>query len=175
MSGSAWVAPGSPFRHDDAVYVAIAYARESGTPYLGTCAGCQYAVIEFARSIGLDAGHEEKPGAREDVVVTRLACALYAERRTVTAVPGTRVASACGLEPFPGYLFCGFGIEDAYVERLEDGGLTISARADDAGIVGVELKDHPFFAATLFQPQVGAPRHPLFDAFVTAAGRTPVT
>ena len=43
--------------------------------------------------------------------------------------------------------------------------MVVSARAPDAGVEGIELPGHPFFLATLFQPQVGAldgrPRHPL--------------
>ncbi|HEY6507026.1 MAG TPA: hypothetical protein VIY56_03380, partial [Vicinamibacterales bacterium] len=46
-----WVVPGSPYRDDDAVYAAIAAARTSGQPFLGTCGGFQYAVVEFARNV----------------------------------------------------------------------------------------------------------------------------
>ena len=48
----------------------------------------------------------------------------------------------------------------------------ISAVADDAGVESVELPNHPFFMATLFQPQVGSlagrPLHPIVQAFVAA-------
>jgi hypothetical protein len=30
----------------------------------------------------------------------------------------------------------------------------VSAVADDAGVEGIEVPEHPFFTATLFQPQV---------------------
>ena len=46
-----WVVPGSPYRNDAAVYSAIKAARTSGQPFLGTCGGFQYAVIEFARDV----------------------------------------------------------------------------------------------------------------------------
>jgi len=40
-------------------------------------------------------------------------------------------------------------------------------------VEGIELPAHPFFVATLFQPQVGAlagrPLHPLIGAFCAAA------
>jgi CTP synthase (UTP-ammonia lyase) len=49
----------------------------------------------------------------------------------------------------------------------------VCARAPDAGVEGIELASHPFFLATLFQPQVGAlagaPTHPLIGAFLEAA------
>jgi CTP synthase (UTP-ammonia lyase) len=58
------------------------------------------------------------------------------------------------------------------VELLSARGLIISARADDAGVEAVELPAHPFFLATLFQPQIGAlsgqPLHPVISAIVAA-------
>jgi CTP synthase (UTP-ammonia lyase) len=51
--------------------------------------------------------------------------------------------------------------------------VVISAHAPDAGVEGIELPGHPFFVATLFQPQVGAlagrPLHPLIAAFLETA------
>ena len=34
----------------------------------------------------------------------------------------------------------------------------VAARSADAGVEAVELPGHPFFVATLFQPQIGALR-----------------
>ena len=175
-----WVAPGTPYRDDDAVYAAIGRARESGLPLLGTCGGFQYAVVELARSLaGLDAGHAETDPHAEAVVVTRLACSLMGEQRTVSCVPGTRLAEICGTEPFVGFHWCSFGVADEFGDALQEAGVVVSAHAADAGVEGIELPDHPFFLATLFQPQVGAlagrPLHPLVQAFLQAArhaGRT---
>ena len=46
-----WVAPGSPYRDDDAVLRAIGRARTTGTPLLGICSGFQYLVVEYARNV----------------------------------------------------------------------------------------------------------------------------
>jgi CTP synthase (UTP-ammonia lyase) len=54
----------------------------------------------------------------------------------------------------------------------------IAAHAPDAGVEGIEVPAHPFFVATLFQPQIGAldgkPLHPLITAFVEASARVRV-
>ena len=88
-------------------------------------------------------------------------------------MPGTRLAEICGSEPFTGFHWCSYGLAEGFVERLEAAGVVVSARAPDAGVEGIELPAHPFFVATLFQPQVGAlagrPLHPLIGAFVDAA------
>ena len=67
----------------------------------------------------------------------------------MTAVAGTRIAALCGHEPFVGFHWCNFGLSPAYVDRLAERALVVSARADDAGVEAVELPEHPFFVATL--------------------------
>src|SRR3954465_9531331 len=46
-----WGAPGGPFASNEGMLAAIRFARETGLPYLGTCAGFQYALIEFTRNV----------------------------------------------------------------------------------------------------------------------------
>ena len=59
------------------------------------------------------------------------------------------------------------------LDRLVAAGLVVSATAPDAGVEAVELPDHPFYVATLFQPQVGSSEtgalHPLIAALIAAA------
>jgi CTP synthase (UTP-ammonia lyase) len=91
----------------------------------------------------------------------------------VRPVAGTRFAALCGVEPFTGFHWCGYGLAPGIQERLVAAGLVIGAHADDAGVEAFELPDHPFYVATLFQPQVGSSRsgvlHPLLRALVAAA------
>jgi CTP synthase (UTP-ammonia lyase) len=170
-----WLAPGSPYCDDAAVYAAIRHCLATGTPFLGTCAGFQYACVELARSrAGLrSASHAESDPDGETLVVQPLSCSLYGERRLVTPVAGTRLARICGIEPFEGFHWCGYGLAEQYVPLLTRHGVTVGARAADAGVEAIELADHPFFVATAFQPQVGVSQtgslHPLILAFLDAA------
>jgi CTP synthase (UTP-ammonia lyase) len=175
QADAVWAVPGSPYRNDAAVYAAIETARTSGQPFLGTCAGFQYAVVEFARNVAgiVGADHAETGPEADHLVVDRLACSLVGEERNVTAVPGTRMHDLCGHSSFVGFHWCNYGLAPAYADRLAQHGLLIAALADDAGVEAVELLDHPFFLATLFQPQVGSlagrALHPIIKAFVAAA------
>lgn len=172
---AVWVVSGSPYRNDAVVYAAIRNARLAGQPFLGTCSGFQYAVLEFARNVaGIpDAGHAETAAGSGDLVIDRLACSLIGEERKVTATPGTRMAALLGGSPFTGFHWCNYGLAEGYSDRLSQHGLAISARADDAGVEAVEIPGHPFFLATLFQPQVGSlagrPLTPIIRAWVAAA------
>jgi len=153
-----WVVPGSPYRNDAAVYAAIGTARVTGQPFLGTCGGFQYVAVEFARNVaGLtSAAHAETSPDAQNQVVHRLACSLVGQERLVTVVPGTKLAELCGDRPFLAFHWCNYGLVSSFLPALARHGLVVSARSDDAGVEGVELQGHPFFLATLFQPQVGA-------------------
>ena len=61
-----WLLPGTPYRDDAAAYAAIGHCLETGTAFLGTCGGFQYAAVALARArLGLaGAGHAESDPAR---------------------------------------------------------------------------------------------------------------
>jgi CTP synthase (UTP-ammonia lyase) len=167
-----WLVPGSPYADDAAVLRALAVVRESGIPFLGTCGGMQYAVVEYAANVlGERATHEEADGTSDDNVVTALACSLQGEERLVTPVPGTRFGSWVS-EPFVGTHFCSYAPTPAVVERLQGAGVVVGATAPDAGAEVLEFPDHPFYVTSMFQPHVGAlagaPVHPLVTAFTDA-------
>ena len=155
---AVWALPGTPYVNDAAAYVAITHARTTGQPFLGTCGGFQYAMVEYARNVAgwTGAGHAETEPDADELVVDHLACSLFGEQRTVTMVPGTKLAQICGTAPFVGFHFCNFGVPDSQMARLVEHGVIVSAHTEDAAVEGIELPDHPFFVATLFQPQMAA-------------------
>ncbi len=55
-----WCSPGSPYLSLDGALNGIRFARERGWPIIGTCAGFQHIVLEYARNvIGIkDAAHQ---------------------------------------------------------------------------------------------------------------------
>jgi CTP synthase (UTP-ammonia lyase) len=170
-----WIVPGTPYRDDRRVYAGIERARRKGVPILGTCGGFQHMVVEFARNAAgiAGAGHAESDPNAGAHVIAPLHCSLEGEERIVTAVPGTIVARLCGEAPFVGFHWCNYGVEPAYLDRLVAAGMVVSATAPDAGTEALELPGHPFYVATLFQPQVGSSEsgtlHPLIAALVQAA------
>src|SRR5436305_1838330 len=46
-----WCVPASPYASMEGALSTIRYARESDTPFLGTCGGFQHALIEYARNV----------------------------------------------------------------------------------------------------------------------------
>jgi CTP synthase (UTP-ammonia lyase) len=170
-----WVVPGSPYADDDAVYAAVRWARENDVPFLGTCGGLQYAVIEYFRNVlgVLGASHAETDGAAASNVVHALACSLQGQERLVRSVPDTRFSRLVRDEPFVGMHYCGYGPGPDEVQQLVEDGMVVEATADDAGAEVIELPANRFYILTLFQPHIGAlagkPLHPLLGEFVRCA------
>ncbi|HET6507146.1 MAG TPA: hypothetical protein VFG42_10170 [Baekduia sp.] len=172
LGDGLWIAPGSPYRDDDAVMAAIARARAERVPLLGTCGGFQYILLALA---GLDLGdHGESTPDAAAPLVAPLPCRVDGEWRPVTPVPGTMLASLLGVEPFAGLFFCGYAPRPDAADRIARAGGVIAAHADGVGPVALEVPDgEPFVMATLFHVQIGAldgePLSPVIAAFAQAA------
>ena len=169
-----WCVPASPYRSTAGALRAIRFARERGRPFLGTCGGFQHAVLEYARTVlgWTDAEHGETAPDAERLVVTPLECALVEARGVVRFRPGSRLRAAYGaLEAVEGY-HCRYGLNPAVRAALTSGPLRVAAEDDAGDVRAVELDGHPFYVATLFQPERGALRGetpPLVTAFIQAA------
>ncbi|MFI6941903.1 gamma-glutamyl-gamma-aminobutyrate hydrolase family protein [Streptomyces sp. NPDC050418] len=171
-----WVLPGSPYRSEAGAVRAVRTAREQGIPFLGTCGGFQHTLLEFARDVcGLpDMAHAENdPEAREHLIVP-LACSLVGHEGAIHVRPGTLLQELLGAETSFERYHCSYALREEYVDTLTAHGLRFSG-TDEAGDVRVvELPDHPFFLASLFQPELagdGTRAHPVIQGFAAAAVR----
>jgi CTP synthase (UTP-ammonia lyase) len=170
----AWCVPASPYRSMDGALRAIRHAREAKVPFLGTCGGFQHAVIEFARNVMhvADADHAETNAASPNVVITALACKLYGDDGHIQLRDGSQVAAMYGARDTTEQYFCGYGIAPAFQSALNAAGFRIAGTDDDGAPRVLELDHHPFYVATLFQPERAALRGvtpPIVTGFVKAA------
>jgi CTP synthase (UTP-ammonia lyase) len=145
-----------------------------GLPFLGICGGFQHAVLEFARDVaGLsDAGHAESNPEAATPVISPLVCSLVGKSGPVFLDPTSRTASIYGRWRVVERYHCSYGLNPEYRPAIEREGLRVVGEDDHGDARVVELSGHPFFIATLFQPQLesapGAPA-PLLRALVDAA------
>lgn len=150
-----WCVPASPYRDTESAMRAIQFAREQRRPFLGTCGGFQHAVLEYARNVlgWKDAEHGELAPQSTRAVIAPLSCALVEATDTVRLAPYTRIAEAYGtLDVQEGYR-CRYGVNPAFLDALLNGDLIPSGHDSAGDLRAVELLDHPFFVATLFQPE----------------------
>ncbi|MBC8076206.1 MAG: hypothetical protein H7Y32_09055 [Chloroflexales bacterium] len=172
-----WCVPASPYRSTEGALAAIRWARESGTPFLGTCGGSQHALLEYARSVlGLHkAAHAETDPHASLLLLAPLACALVEQSDAILLTPGSRLAAFYGASEVREEYHCRYGLNPAYEHLFAGGPLAVCGRDRVGEVRAMELTTHRFFFATLFQPERAALRgenHPLVAAFVRAAAGT---
>ena len=176
-----WGAPGSPFASAEGMLRGIRYARERDVPYLGTCAGFQYALIELSRNVlGVpDADSAENAPNGRNIVITPVECAVPPApgrpalwgKGVARPVPGTLLAELCGDGDLHGEFFCSLEANPNYVPRWQQVGLRIGARGPDGEMRALELPANRFFLATLFPPQLSSSAqrpHPIVPVFLRA-------
>jgi CTP synthase (UTP-ammonia lyase) len=173
-----WCVPASPYADEAAAVRAIQWARENKVPFLGTCGGFQHAVLELARHVlGLSEAQHAETAASEDCLwISRLACSLVEVDRPVFATPqGAWLTAAYGSEEIPATYHCNFGFNPHFEADLERAGVQVMARDEEGEVRAIQLKGHPFFVGTLFQPERMALKgeaSPIVNAFV---GRRRIT
>jgi CTP synthase (UTP-ammonia lyase) len=169
-----WAGPGSPYRSLEGMLYGIRFAREQRIPFLGTCGGCQHAVLEYARNV---LGFEDATSAEYDpyashLFVSALVCSPAGRRMRVDLRRSTLVHDLYGVDETTEEYYCNFGLNPAHENTVEQGGLRISGRDQDGEARILELPSHPFYVATLFVPQTSSTPdrpHPVIRGFLQAA------
>ena len=111
-----WCVPGMPYRSAAGALDGIRYARISRTPFLGTSAGFQYVLIEFARNaLGLTQAEHQKSDPQAAVpLIAPLDAALLGVKSRVHFRDGTLLRKAYGASDSIEEYHCGFGLNPRY-------------------------------------------------------------
>jgi len=159
-----WVTPGSPYKDMENVLNSIEYTRTNKIPTFGNCGGFQHMAIEFARNVCQinNADHQETNPAGEQLIIVKLACSLVEQSEVLRLVRKDSILKQIiQKEQFIGKYFCSYGINDQYLKRLESNGLVFTATSEDGQMRAFEIKSHPFYLGTLFQPALSSTENEL--------------
>ncbi|KAA8694506.1 Uncharacterized protein ALO80_02806 [Pseudomonas caricapapayae] len=168
-----WCVPASPYLDMQGALTAIRFAREQLVPFLGTCGGFQHALVEYARhQLGwADAEHGETAPEAPNVIIKPLSCSLVESVAAVQLQPDTLIARAYGRLDIEERYHCRYGLRRELESALFGQRLEISGRGPEGEVRSIELQGHPFFVATLFQPERAALQGeipPVVKAFLRA-------
>jgi CTP synthase (UTP-ammonia lyase) len=86
-------------------------------------------------------------------VITPLECSLIGVSDALDLVPGSRLARIYGCERITEQYHCAYGLSPRYAARLDTGPMRVAARNLAGDVRAVELDEHAFFIAALFQPE----------------------
>ena len=129
-------------------------------------------LVEHARSLaGIgDASHAEY-GEGGTPVITLLACSLQDQAINVTLKPESQLAGIYGRNQIVERTTCSYGLAPAVQHIADDFGMRVAGSDETGEVRAIERVDHPFFIATLYQPQLsskpGKP-HPVFTGLLSA-------
>ncbi|MGG0185014.1 CTP synthase [Bacillus rhizoplanae] len=163
---------------------AIQYARENKVPFLGICLGMQLASIEFARNVlGLEGANSSEINPDTHYAIID----LLPEQKDVEDLGGTLRLGLypCKLTPETNAYNAynepvvyerhrhRYEFNNQFRQDMENAGFIFSGTSPDGRLVEIiELKEHPWFVASQFHPElVSRPNRPqpLFRDFVEAS------
>ena len=162
----------------------IKYARENKIPFLGICLGMQSAVIEFARNVlGIkDANSAEFDNETQNPVIHIMDDQVGVDKKGGTMRLGaypciikenTLAKEVYGTDQISERHRQRYEYNNEYRERLENAGLICSGTSPDGRLVEiVEYREHPYFIAGQFHPELKSRPNkpaPLFVGLVRAA------
>lgn len=177
------VAPGFGSRGIEGKVEVIKYIRENNIPFLGICLGMQCAVIEFGRNVlKLKEANSTEMNEKAKYPVI----AMMEEQKKIKNKGGTMRLGAydCDLQKgSKAYTIYGksriserhrhrYEFNNKFIKQYNEAGMITSGINPATGLVEIiELKNHPFFVASQFHPELKstvANPHPLFVKFVEA-------
>jgi CTP synthase (UTP-ammonia lyase) len=172
---AVWCVPGSPYKSESGAMAAIQFARTNNKPFLGTCAGCQHAVLEYARNVLGITGAENAEGNPQAAVplISPLLCSLVEVDDEIHFTAGSRVEKIYGKDRANESYHCRFGLNPKLEHLLSGSQLEITGRDKNGEARAFEIKSQKFYILTQYQPERSALAgkvHPLIEAFVKAAG-----
>ncbi|MDD4531390.1 MAG: CTP synthase, partial [Candidatus Pacebacteria bacterium] len=168
---------------------AIEYLRKNKIPFLGLCLGLQLAVIEFARHV---CGIKDATSREFDSKASNPVIDLMEEQKELMKqhnYGGTMRLGAWDCKVKKGtFAYKAYKAEDIserhrhryevnndYRDLLVKKGLVVSGINTKKDLVEIiELKDHPFFVAVQFHPELKSSPlipHPLFKEFIKVASK----
>ncbi|MEM6830207.1 MAG: hypothetical protein AAF551_06800 [Bacteroidota bacterium] len=134
-----------PYLNPEGAIEAIRFAREHHVPFIGTCSGFKYTIIELAKNVCKSENPEAYISFNEScgTEYKELTISLHSSK-TKTYYESAQVRETS---------HCRFEINAIHQEEVNRY-FTFAGTANDGRMVIAELTEHPFFLATLFLPQL---------------------
>jgi len=178
------VPPGWGNRGFDGMIKTIQYARENKIPYLGIGLGMQLAAIEIARNvIGLKKANSTELDPNTDTPVVDV---MASQKRAILQNKVVRLGAYNCVLDFNSISYKLYGSEfiserhrhkyefnNTYYEVFDKVGVMFAGMQPESKLTEIiELKNHPFFVCTIFQPEFKSypnKPHPLYLGLINTA------
>ena len=178
------VAPGFGKRGISGKIKAIKIAREHQIPFFGICLGMQCAVVEFARNVlklNNSSSTEIDDNPKNPVIdimedqknIEKMGGTMRLGAYTCILKQDSLASQVYGQNRISERHRHRYEFNNNYLSQFEKAGMMASGINEETDLVEImELKNHPWFIATQFHPELKSTvvnPHPLFVGFVGAA------
>ena len=162
----------------------VQYARENKIPFMGVGLGMQIAAIEIARNvIGLRNANSTEMDPNVDTPIIDV---MAAQKRNILQNKVTRLGAYNCVLDFDSISYKLYGNEfiserhrhkyefnNAYYDLFDKAGVMFAGMQPESKLTEIiELKNHPFFVCTIFQPEFKSypnKPHPLYLGLINTA------
>ena len=178
------IPPGWGNRGFNGMIKSVQYARENKIPFLGVGLGMQIAAIEIARNvIGLKNANSTEMDPNVDTPIIDV---MAAQKRNILQNKVTRLGAYNCVLDFDSISYKLYGTEfiserhrhkyefnNAYYDLFDKAGVMFAGMQPESKLTEIiELKNHPFFVCTIFQPEFKSypnKPHPLYLGLINTA------
>jgi CTP synthase (UTP-ammonia lyase) len=104
-------------------------------------------------------------------VISLLSCSLQGQTIEVELRPGSRLSGLHAGTTTTEQTTCNYGLNPDLQDLAQQQGMIIAGTDDTGEVRAIERPDHPFFMATLYQPQLSSTPsrpHPVFVGLLQA-------
>lgn len=145
--------------------IAIQYARESGTPYLGTCLGFQLLIVDYCRNVlGFEGANSSEFDPKteypvvdllpEQIGVEDMGATMRLGSHEVMIEENSKAFELYGSTKILERHRHRFEVNPKYIEAIQEAGLKFSGRSKDGRRMEVaEMSGHRYFMASQFHPE----------------------
>ena len=106
------------------------------------------------------------------LLITRMSCSLMSERQEINIRSGSLVSQIYESKTIIENYNCSYSLNETYRAEFEESDLQLVGTNKDGDVRIIELPEHRFFIATLFQPQLNQSNfspHPLVRFFLKSS------
>jgi len=169
-----FLAPG-PYANARGIIQTVEYARTKNVPFLGTSAGCQFAILEFTQNVLEIQEASSFFTAEGKGVITRKDNQSNSDRlelESIFLIEGSKTFTYFPQNTVKECASKKLSISGELMEYLVMNGLKPAGIDDDGDVRIFENVHNDFFVGTMYLPQLtsrGALPHPIISNFVKAS------
>lgn len=169
-----WCTPGAAYKSTQGALNAINFARVNNIPFLGTCAGYQHCILEFART-ELAFNQADSSELNKNAVmplIYELNSKLVEKVDEINLINNSKTALIYKNTIISENSESSYGLNPYYINIFDNSSMSFVGFNSLNEVKVLEIKENDFFIATAYLPEKSMlenKTHPLIEEFVKTA------